>query len=70
MYTGEEIEQLSHTELLELIWEYDNYIQNCNNSNEQPVSLSEFYEYEYPLNKYIRNVEDGGVPNNEMGSSC
>ena len=44
MYTGEEIEQLSHTELLELIWEYNNYIQNYNNSNEQPVSLSEFYE--------------------------
>jgi len=76
MYTWEEIEQLDHAELFNLLSEYDRYVTEIleRNTNDKPVCVGEFYENEYQMIQegeipsYARyNVEDGGMPNNEIG---
>jgi hypothetical protein len=79
MYTFEVIEQLDHAELFNLLCEYNRYvIKICDrNDGSVPVCVFEFYENEYQMiqegeiSSYMKDgVEDGGMPNNEIGSSC
>ena len=49
MYISEEINQLSHSELVNLLWTYDAYvIEVCDrNDGSVPVCLAEFYQNDY-----------------------
>lgn len=83
MYIWEKISQLDHADLFNLLSEYDRYvIEICNRQDGSvPVCVAEFYENEYQLiqegeissynesnEDYMRfNVEDDGIPNNEIG---
>jgi len=51
MYIFEEIEQLSHAELFDLIIEYDRYVTEIleRNTSDKPVCVAEFYDNEYQL---------------------
>lgn len=85
MYIWEEISQLDHADLFNLLSEYDRYvIEVCDREDGSvPVCVAEFYMNEYQEilegerpsygesnEDYMRyNVEDGGMPNNEIGDN-
>ena len=51
MYTSEEINQLPHQELLELLWGYDMYVEEVSQREDgsKPVGLMEYYNNEFGL---------------------
>ena len=44
MYTSEEIEQLSHSELVALLFAYSNYVMTQLEEEKQPSCIMEYYE--------------------------
>jgi hypothetical protein len=49
MYTSEEINQLNHEDLLELLWGYDMYVEevSCRDDGSKPVCLKEYFNNDF-----------------------
>lgn len=51
MYTSEEINELPHQKLLELLWGYDMYVEEIaqRDDGSKPVGLKEYYNNDFQL---------------------
>ena len=54
-YTSEEINELNHKDLLELLWGYDMYVEEISQREDgsKPVGLKEYYD-----NDFIQDEEE------------